>query len=548
MSIISFSGVFFAYPTIDVLADVSFSCGVGERLCVVGPNGAGKTTLLQLAARKLRPTRGRVVSPLSASRSQPTLRTLSDVLDDACAEVLALRQRFNSIASGLGGNASAALAAEYDELLTQLNLLDAWHLETRQAQVLAGIGLARINRDRLLTTLSPGQRGRLDLAATLISKPPALVLDEPTNHLDQQAREFLIETIMGWDGPVLLASHDRDFIDRVATGILDLDTAAWAALATAAGTAAGNGVHQCGGSYSDYLREKAAARDAHIAIHARQRQQQRSLEQHRRDSEVVGHRNFKPRSEVRTAKKFYADRAQTVSTRRINDDSRRLAQLAKAEVGKPRYEFSLVELPEPELGAGMAISVRAAAVPGRLEPVSVELAVGEHLMVTGANGAGKSTLLHWLHSGQPPTATATGDVWAGPPSVLVAQELPRPGDELMPADIWENGIAAAGKGFLHPRYWTTPIAKLSDGNQRRAQLALAAAQRPELLLIDEPTNYLDLDTIESLEKALFAWGGTLVIATHDQWLIDKWTTAAATEPRRHRVRLSVASGRISTAT
>ncbi len=543
MSIISFSGVFFAYPTVDVLADVSFSCGVGERLCVVGPNGAGKTTLLHLAARKLRPTQGKVVSPLAATRSRPTLRTLSDVLDDACAEMLALRQRFDSIASSLGGNASAALAAEYDELLTQLNLLDVWNLETRQAQVLAGIGLARINRDRLLTTLSPGQRGRLDLAATLISKPPALVLDEPTNHLDQQARDFLIETIMGWDGPVLLASHDRDFIDRVTTGILDLDTAAWTALATAAG----NGVHQCGGSYSDYLREKAAARDAHIAIHARQRQQQRCLEQHRRDSEVVGHRNFKPRSEVRSAKKFYADRAQTVSTRRINDDSRRLSELAKAEVGKPRYEVSHVELPEPELGAGMAISVRAGAVPGRLEPVSVELAVGEHLMVTGTNGAGKSTLLRWLHSAQPPTATATGEVWARPPSVLVAQELPRPGDELMPADVWENGIAAAGRGFLHPRYWSTPIAQLSDGNQRRAQLALAAAQRPELLLIDEPTNYLDLDTIESLEKALFTWGGTLVIATHDQWLIDKWKTAAAKELRRHQLRLSVASWRSGTA-
>ncbi len=538
MSVISFSRVFFAYPTVDVLADVSFTCSAGERLCVVGPNGSGKSTLLQLAARNLRPVSGLVTSPVSPPRPMPTPRTVGDVLDAACSEILALRERFDDIAGRLGESDSDKHAAEYDELLASLDLLGAWELEARQAQMLAGVGLSRISRTRRLTTLSPGQRGRLRLAATLIGKPPALVLDEPTNHLDDPARDFLTETVMGWDGPVLFASHDRDFIERTASGILDLDTAAWRALATASGATYNAGIHRCHGKYSDYLREKAAARAEHISIHAQQGRTKRSLQQHRRDSEVVGHRNSKPRSEVRSSKKYYADRAQAVSTRRINDDSRRLAELAETEVRKPRYEFIQIELPEPgRASPGIAISVRGAAVADRLRPTSFELAAGEHLMITGANGTGKSTLLRWLHTLRPPTHTAAGEVWAEP-SVLMPQELPILGDDLVSSGIGENGIGEAGKGFLHPRYWAVPVAELSDGNQRRVQLALAAARQPGLLLIDEPTNYLDLDSIESLERAFFAWAGTLVIATHDQWLIKKWLqTPGCGEPRRHHVHL-----------
>ena len=177
-------------------------------------------------------------------------------------------------------------------------------------------------------------------------------------------------------------------------------------------------------------------------------------------------------------------------------------------------------------------------IPGRLGPVSFELAGGEHMMITGVNGAGKSTLLRWIHTRQCLAAEASGTISAAD-SVFVPQELPRNKDELIPPEIWHNGIGDLGKGFLHPKLWATPLEQLSDGNKRRVQLALALAQQPDFLIIDEPTNYLDIDTIESLEAAIMSWHGTLIIATHDQWLIDTWNQAPADgEPHRQHITLT----------
>ena len=134
---------------------------------------------------------------------------------------------------------------------------DAWNLDIRIASVLAGLGLGGLAeapaRSREPASLSPGQRGRLALAAALIARPAALVLDEPTNHLDDGAIAFLSETLHGWEGPVLLASHDRAFIDDIATCVLDLDTAPWQALLTASGGGRVPGVQRCAGAYTDYL-------------------------------------------------------------------------------------------------------------------------------------------------------------------------------------------------------------------------------------------------------------------------------------------------------
>ena len=172
----------------------------------------------------------------------------------------------------------------------------------------------------------------------------------------------MIQTLTGWNGPVLFASHDRDFIDRAATGILDLDTTSWHAIATAAGQPTTNGIYRCNGTYSDYVQEKDTARSRHLQIHAHQQHDKQQLLQHRFSSETIGHRNATPRSEVRASKKYYADRAQTVSTRRINDDSRRLDRLTEVEVRKPRYDAITITFPDPTVvSAGIACSVKKRA-------------------------------------------------------------------------------------------------------------------------------------------------------------------------------------------
>lgn len=537
MSIISFSHVTFSYPTTDVLTNVSFTCGTDERLCVVGPNGSGKTTLLKLALGELTPLRGHVDTPLSWDNHAPPT-TVGDVIDAACHQVLKLRHEFDMLSHKLAFDVSAETARRFDELLARITAMNGWELDTQLDKTLRSLGLGNIARDRPLDSLSPGQKERLHLAAVLLRGSPALVVDEPTNHLDTTAREFVIQTLTGWNGPVLFASHDRDFIDRAATGILDLDTTSWHAIATAAGQPTTNGIYRCNGTYSDYVQEKDTARSRHLQIHAHQQHDKQQLLQHRFSSETIGHRNATPRSEVRASKKYYADRAQTVSTRRINDDSRRLDRLTEVEVRKPRYDVITITFPDPTVvSTGIACSVRNVHIPGQLGPVSFELAGGEHMMITGVNGAGKSTLLRWIHTRQCLAAEASGTISAAD-SVFVPQELPRNKDELIPPEIWHNGIGDLGKGFLHPRLWATPLEQLSDGNKRRVQLALALAQQPEFLIIDEPTNYLDIDTIESLEAAIMSWHGTLIIATHDQWLIDAWNQTPA-DGESHRQHLTL---------
>ena len=561
MSTIVFSHVSFSYGATPVLDNVSFTCGPADRLVVVGPNGIGKSTLLALAAGQLEPDSGTVSAPpasasLQASppaevppssvppppaltRSTPLpppaeareARTVAHLIDAATSGTRGLAARFDALTERLARGASPRDEAEYDRVLTAMTARDAWTIDARLDQTLEALGLGGVDRSRALASLSPGQRARLRLALVLVERPDALVLDEPTNHLDANGREHLARAIDDWQGPVLMTSHDRAFIERTATALLDLDPAPWRALAVADGEPADFGAYRVGGSYSDYLRDKAAARSRHAAVHAEQQAVKRRLAAHRRDSAVVGHARFKPRTETRMAQKYYADRAQAVSTRRINDDSRRLAALAAREVPKPRYDEAAFAFPRPSestaggppplpRSGGIALSVRGASVEGRLAPTSFEARHGEHLLITGPNGSGKTTLLEWIARGAP--VGAHGRVDAAPGAVLVPQEPPRPGDPLVPEDAWRLGVGEAGRGFVPPALWNRPLGGLSAGNQRRAQLAWAARAAPRVLVIDEPTNYLDLDALESLEESLRQWGGTLVASTHDEWLIAKW--------------------------
>lgn len=558
MSTIVFSHVFFSYGTLPVLTNVSFTCGPADRLVVVGPNGIGKSTLLALAAGRLQPDSGTIAGPTlsatqlvppihrpAATRSAPGVplasrpplagdresRTVAQLIDAATSGTRGLAARFDFLTEHLARDPSPGDEAEYDRVLAAMITRDAWTIDTRLEQTLEALDLGGLDCSRPLASLSPGQRARLRLALTLVDRPEALVLDEPTNHLDADGREYLTRTIDDWQGPVLMTSHDRAFIERTATALLDLDPTPWRAVAISQGEPADFGAYRVGGSYSDYLRDKAAARSRHTAIHADQQAEKRRLVSHQRDSTVVGHARFKPRTEIRMAQKYYADRAQTVSTRRITDDSRRLSVLAAHEVPKPRYDevaFSFPRVMRTTTGGtsphphamGIALAVRGASVEGRLAPTSFEVRYGEHLLVAGPNGSGKTTLLEWIAHGAP--SGAHGCIDATSRVVLVPQVLPQPGDPLIPKNAWYLGIGEAGKGFVPPAAWNRPLGELSAGNQRRAQLAFAARADAQILVIDEPTNYLDLNALESLEEAMREWEGTLVISTHDEWLITRW--------------------------
>lgn len=527
MPAITLDDVSFSYGSRLVLDRVSLHVSNGERAFLIGPNGIGKSTLLKILTDNLTPDSGRVVSGIVFQRipdPESFGGSVEQFLDSVRAPFKELLLRFEQVTEAIASG-QASLAGEYDQILARLNALDVWSLDARVNETLAGLGLVEFTGsgvNRMLPVLSPGQRARLRLAALLIIRPKVLILDEPTNHLDGEAIGFLANAVNNWGGPVLATSHNRAFIEDTATVIYDMDITVWQELAKVDGVEM-VGVHRNAGNYTDYLAAKATAREKLLQIHAAQQAEKRELHEHRRESMKIARGGVRVETAVRKQKKFFMDRAAATSVKRTRNDDVRLERLAKREVRKLRHYDLEFPAFESDPGCGLAVSAREAGVAGRLAPVTFDLGRGEHLLVTGANGAGKSTLLNWIASGTPPSGTAsTGRITRDEPIGQVPQRLPAESDSGFGLHIWTNGVGEAGKGILHPSMWRTPILDLSAGNQRRAQLAIALASRPTVLIIDEPTNYLDLETMDALEDALRNWQGTVIIASHDRWLIDHW--------------------------
>ena len=533
MPAIILENISFSYSSKPLLENINLQVGEGERACLIGPNGCGKTTLLRIASQDLLPEQGKVkiVGTNTEFFQVPAIEhyrgSARDYLECALCPLRNIATQFQDATNQISQGDSAVHAEQcYDRLLALMSCFDIWSLEVRLTEVLARIGLGVLTGsgcDRSLSSMSPGERGRLQLAVTLIMKPEVLILDEPTNHLDARAIDFLVETVNKWRGAVLMSSHDRAFIEDTATVIYDMDVALWNELAKATGSSQVTGLYRCAGAYSKYLAEKTNARRKRRELHAAQQAEKRLLRKHRQEASKIARGGLRLASAEGKAKKFFADRAAATAQRRMRNDDKRGEHLSNQEVRRPRsYDLSF-ELNQPAVSTGIAVAARHAAVAGRLAPVSFDLSYGEHLLVTGANGSGKSTLLNWIYSGQPPESAQSSGTITGERKVgLVPQQLPQEGDPGFTSPIWENGIGEAGKGVLHPSLWTKPIPELSAGNQRRAQIALALATSPALLVIDEPTNYLDLETMQALEEAMKAWTGTLVVASHDRWLIDHW--------------------------
>lgn len=527
MPAIALDDVSFSYGSRLVLDRVSLHVSAGERAFLIGPNGVGKSTLLKILTGDLTPVSGRVVSGVVPQRipdPESFDGSIAQFLDSALAPFRELLLRFEQVTEAIASGQDG-FAGECDQILARLNAMDVWSLDSRVSETLAGLGLVEFTgsgANRMLVTLSPGQRARLKLAVLLIIRPGVLILDEPTNHLDGEAIEFLATVVNNWDGPVLATSHDRAFIESSATVIYDMDITVWQELAKVDGEEL-VGVYHNAGNYTDYLAAKATAREKHLQIHAAQQDEKRELHEHRHESMKIARGGVRVETAVGKQKKFFTDRAATTAVKRTRADDVRLERFVQREVRKPRHYDLEFPFLETDSRSGLAVSARDATVVGRLAPVTFDLGRGEHLLVTGANGAGKSTLLNWIASGNPPMmVTSKGTITRDEPVGQVLQRLPAESDSGFESQTWRNGVGSAGKGILHPSMWRTPIPDLSAGNQRRDQLAIALARRPATLIIDEPTNYLDLETMDALERALRDWQGTLIIASHDRWLIEHW--------------------------
>jgi macrolide transport system ATP-binding/permease protein len=516
-----------------VLTDVSFTVSPGQRVGLIGENGAGKSTVLHAVHGSL-PVGATTAGTVDVGRSRVGLLYQQapfrddESIHDALETAVAAERR---AAADLEAAADPYDPDAYAAALDVAERLDVWGTDARVSATLAGLGLAAVPPDRRTGELSGGQRARLSLAWLLLNRPDVLLLDEPTNHLDDAATGYLAGVLGSWRGAVLFASHDRAFLDRAASSLIDLDPAP-----TRVGV--DGGVTRYTGNYTDYL---AARRDVRDRWERQYRDEQAELKRLRagvRDNHQVGHVNFKPRTETRIAQKFYGDRNAKVVSRRVNDSRSRLEKLEEAQVRKPPEELTFTGLTaagRSGTGArtGPVLVATGVSVDGRLGRTSLTVDGDGKLLVTGANGSGKSTLLEVLAGVLPPS---TGTVIAAGVSVgHLTQEvdLPDPAGrgpgrtverayrDLLGDDLAEQ-VPLSTFGLVHPRDGSRPLGELSLGQQRRVALAVLLAAPPDVLLLDEPDNHLSLSLVTALEDAIPSYPGAVVVASHDQWLRRHW--------------------------
>lgn len=549
------NGVSLSFADRRVLTDVSFVVPAGDRVGLIGENGSGKSTLLRVIAGVLTPTAGTVTAHAPGT-DQPEIgllhqeapftaaSSISESLETAVAPARNAALAVSDLGTSLAQDPEDRPTLDaFSRALETAEHLGAWDVDARISTMMSGLGLGSIDRARPTGSLSGGQRARLALAWLLLSAPDVLLLDEPTNHLDDAATTYLVSVLASWRGPLLMASHDRAFLDETATSLLDLDPSAIphavAGPLVQDGTGTGIGVTRFTGAYSDYLTVRT---EAEQRWERQFRDEQAALSRLRasvRDQQTVGHADWKPRTEVRGAQKFYADRNAKVVSRRVNDARARLEAREAEQIRKPpaHLEFSGLTAAGDLRVKGPVepvLTVTDVAVQDRLAPTSLSISRGEKWLITGPNGSGKSTLLNVLAGSLPPTAGQATRSASDRVKVLAQEtELPDPrgrGTGRTAAEVYTDmvGTDRAGHvplstfGLLAGRDHNRPVAELSVGQQRRLALAVLLADPPEVLLLDEPTNHFSLNLVTALEEALLEYPGTVVITSHDRWLRRGW--------------------------
>ncbi|MEV7617454.1 ABC-F family ATP-binding cassette domain-containing protein [Streptomyces sp. NPDC089799] len=525
-----------------VLDSVDCSVTDGTRLGIVGENGSGKSTLLRLLAGAERPDRGTVTvraeggtGHLAQEEDLPAHLTVQQVIDRPLAGIRSLESRMRRLEQQMaGGDTTDEVLGSYADLITAFELRGGYGADARVERALHGLGLPLLPRDRTVGSLSGGEQVRLRLAALLASAPEVLLLDEPTNHLDGAALAWLEEHLRARRGITVAVSHDREFLERVATSLLEVD----------------GDLHRTvryGNGYAGYLAERAADRERRARAHAAWCAEADRL----RASAAVTARRVAPGRAIKDGNKMAYDRAagrvQQSLASRVRNAGERLERLLADPVPAPAEPLRFTAFPCTADactadactadGAAAAHGVAAhrvvlaadgVSVDGRLAPLDLALPAGGRLLVTGPNGAGKSTLLGVLAGTVTPDR---GQVVRRGRTGLLAQrtEAGPPGRTLLgafgegrPGTPEEHAERLLSLGLFAPERLTAAVGTLSAGQRRRLALARLVTEPADVLLLDEPTNHLSPALAEELEAALASFAGAVVVVSHDRRLCARW--------------------------
>lgn len=488
-----------------ILDDVTLSFYPGAKIGVVGPNGAGKSSVLRIMAGLDKPNNGDAFLATGATvgilQQEPPLnedKTVRGNVEEGMGDVKIKLDRFNEVAELMATDYTDELMEEMGRLQEELDHADAWDLDAQLEQAMDALRCPPA--DEPVTNLSGGERRRVALCKLLLSKPDLLLLDEPTNHLDAESVQWLEQHLASYPGAILAVTHDRYFLDNVAEWILELDRGR---------------AYPYEGNYSTYLEKKA----------------ERLAVQGRKDAKLQ-----KRLTEELAWVRSGAKARQAKSKARLQ----RYEEMA-AEAEKTRkLDFEEIQIPVgPRLGnVVVEVDHLDKGYDGRalIKDLSFSLPRNGIVGVIGPNGVGKTTLFKTIVGLETPDS---GSVKVGETVKLSYVDQARAGIDPRKT-VWEvvsDGLdyIQVGQTEVPSRAYVSafgfkgpdqqkPAGVLSGGERNRLNLALTLKQGGNLILLDEPTNDLDVETLGSLENALLNFPGCAVVISHDRWFLDRTCT------------------------
>ncbi len=503
------------YDVKPIFAGMDFHLEAGERVAIVGPNGCGKSTLLKIAAGLEEPDEGKRVIDRSVEfgvlAQQPRFeagQSTREAIEAQLTELKAAQERYQALSEAIAQHPDdKALLQEHAEVAAYLDHHNAWNLDAKIERVLQEFQL-KAYEDRLVATLSGGEQRRVALAGLILRRPDVLMLDEPTNHLDVYMVEFLEEVLLKEKFTLLFISHDRYFIDRVATRIVEVENRKLVSYK---------------GGYQSYLEQKERR------LAALQKEHENLLRLLKKEEEWLsrGVQARQTRNQGRKARVFELRekaRANPSLIRKLRVELEREKRSWKGEktLAKKKVLFEIENL-SYSIGDRQLIRNFTARILQR-----------DKIAIVGPNGSGKSTLLKLLLGRlQPESGTIKRgvDISIGyfdqhremlkDDATLIETFCPDGGDRVQ---VQGRNMHVFGylKTFLFPKeYLDKKVGQLSGGEKNRVALALLFTKHYDCLILDEPTNDLDIQTINVLEEKLLSYQGSVLFVSHDRYFVDK---------------------------